>query len=864
MLTKYFLLILFFVPAFCFAQQLPYQNVALDLNKRVEDLLSRMTLDEKLAQMQHIHSNDFDTDKKPDMGMLINFSKGISYGCIEGLPYSAEQYAKLIFDAQKYMREETRLGIPLIPVMEGLHGAVQDGSTIYPQSIALAATFNPGFAYKMTSLIGVEARAIGIKQVLAPDLDLARELRWGRVEETFGEDPYLVSQMGIAYIKGFHEHRIITTPKHFVAHGSPSGGLNLASVAGGMNSLYNLYMVPFEKVIKETAPFSIMNCYSSYDGEPVTGSSFFLTDLLRNTLKFKGYVYSDWGSVEMLYNFHKTAIDQKDAAAQAVKAGLDLEASGRLYSKLAPMVNNATFDISYIDSAVSRILYVKFASGLFDEKPVYDASFKKYIHSKESQLLAKQIADESVVLLKNQDNLLPLDIRSLKSIAVIGPNADQVQFGDYTWSRNNKDGISPLIGIRNLTNGKLKVNYAKGCDLTTTDTTGFKEAVQMAAQSDVAVVFVGSQSASLARDYSNSTSGEGFDLSDLTLPGAQEELIKGIKATGKPVIVVLVTGRPFVMSWEKENVPAILTQWYAGEQEGASIADVLFGNVVPSGKLPVSFPQSSGNLPVFYNYLPTDKGFYKKSGSSAHPGRDYVFSSPGSLWPFGFGLSYTSFQFGDLKVSSDKFAVNDTIKVSANISNTGKLDAMEVAQLYVRDQVSSIATPVKQLRGFQKVLVKAGGTTTVHFSLPVSELAFYNKKGVKTVEPGLFDLMIGSSSQDIHLTKTIAVSNGSESVKAALKPVISNVTDPVVYKKRSSAKVFVIQGIIRDVQASGLSGVKVSVKGKSGKVVSGKGGEYEIKAREGDTLIFVAPGHDPYEVEIHQGGYLNITLSHQQ
>ncbi|RZM10740.1 MAG: beta-glucosidase, partial [Pedobacter sp.] len=333
-----------------FSQQnvLPaYKNPKLPPEVRVRDLLPRLTLKEKLSQMQHIQSGQYDVNQSPNLAKLYAFSKGISYGCIEGFPYTSEQYTKLIFHTQKYLKEKSRFGIPVIPVMEGLHGTVQDGSTIYPQSIALASTFNPSLVYKMAGFIGAEAKSMGVKQVLAPDLDLTRELRWGRVEETFGEDPFLVAEMGMAYIRGLDEHKIISTPKHFIAHGTPLGGLNLASVEGGRRQLFNLYLQPFEKVIKTLHPLSIMNCYSSYDGEAITGSSYFLTDLLRKTLGFKGYVYSDWGSIEMLSSFHKTATDNMDAAQQAVRAGLDLEASGEDYAGLEKLVIDKQFDIKY-------------------------------------------------------------------------------------------------------------------------------------------------------------------------------------------------------------------------------------------------------------------------------------------------------------------------------------------------------------------------------------------------------------------------------------------------------------------------------------------------------------------------------------
>ncbi|QIL38350.1 glycosyl hydrolase [Pedobacter sp. HDW13] len=833
-----------------------YKRPELSPRERVKDLLPRLSLKEKLSQMQHIQSGQYEVDQRPNLQKLFNFSKGISYGCLEGFPYSSDQYTKLIYHTQKYMREESRFGIPVIPVMEGLHGAVQDGSTIYPQSIAIASTFNTQLTYQMAGFIGAEAKAMGVKQVLAPDLDLARELRWGRVEETYGEDPFLVSQMGIAYIQGLNLHKIISTPKHFIGHGSPLGGLNLASVEGGKRQLFSLYMQPFEAVIKALSPLSIMNCYSAYDGEPVTGSAYFLTDLLRKRLKFQGYVYSDWGSIEMLSSFHKTAVNQTDAAMQAIKAGLDLEASGEDYAKLESLVKNKQFAAKYIDAAAAHVLYTKFASGLFEDQPVDTLNYKKSIHTPQSVQLSRQIANESAVLLKNANGILPLDASKLKSIAVIGPNADQVQFGDYSWTRNNKDGITPLQGIRAFVKNSVEINYAKGCDLTSRDKGGFNEAVLAASKSDLAIVFVGSQSASLSREYLNSTSGEGFDLSDLNIPGVQEDLVKAVKATGKPVVTVIVSGRPFAIGWFKEYVEGIIMQWYAGEQQGNAIADILFGKVNPSGKLAVSFPQSAGHLPAYYNYLPSDKGYYKRSGTVDKPGRDYVFSSPDALYPFGFGLSYTNFKYENLKVNKLNFKDADTIVVSADVINVGKCDGQEVPQLYIRDVVSSVSTPVKQLKAFEKIHLKAGEQRTVNFKVPVIDLALYNTDYIKVVEPGEFKLMVGSSSQDIKLQQSVFV-NPANMVRQ------ENITHSGGQRNgeiNPEGRKISVSGVIRDVQSTVVAEAIIKVKNQLTSVLSDKDGKYVIEAKIGDTLIFSARNFKTKEVLVNGEKNVNVTL----
>lgn len=394
------------------------------------------------------------------------------------------------------------------------------------------------------------------------------------------------------------------------------GGLNLASVDCGVRDLFDIYLKPFETVLAQTRVMAVMSSYNAWNRIPNSASRFMLTDILRHRFGFRGYVYSDWGVVAMLKYFHKTAKDDYQAACQALEAGLDVEASSPCFNTLAEHVRNGEFDIRYIDQAVKRVLRAKFECGLFEDPYQDKATFRLPLRAKESIRVSRQIADESTVLLKNEENLLPLNMNRLKSIAVIGPNADCVQFGDYTWSKNKNDGVTPLQGIRQLVGKRVKVNYAKGCSLASMDTTGIAEAVRTVYDSDVAVVFVGSSSTAFIRHSAEpSTSGEGIDLSDISLTGAQELLIRSVYATGRPVVVVLVAGKPFAIPYVKEHIPAILAQWYAGEEAGNSIADILFGRVNPSGKLTFSFPQSTGHLPVFYNYLPTDKGYYKEPGT---------------------------------------------------------------------------------------------------------------------------------------------------------------------------------------------------------------------------------------------------------
>jgi len=726
-------------------QKQPYKNSKLPTELRVKDLLSRMTLHEKILQLQHIQD-----------AVKTDTLNGFSYGSIMNTNSSAEDVSKQIISIQNYLVNKTRLGIPALTITEALHGVYQGGCTIYPQAIALGSTFNPSLVSKMVELISLDLNALNIKQVLAPDLDIARELRWGRVEETFGEDPFLIAQMGVAYVKTAQKNNIICTPKHFVAHGTPTGGLNLSSVSGGERELRSLYLYPFEKVIKEGKPSSFMNAYSSYDGVPLAGSQYYLTDLLRTELGFKGYVISDWDAVKQLYDFHFTAANKADAAKQAVMAGIDIEASSTCFLELEKLVQDKKIDIKYIDLAVSRVLKTKFECGLFDKPIIEQVNLKAVIHSPKSIALAKEIAEESIVLLKNENSILPLSTEKYKSIAVIGPNADQFQPGDYSWGRKKENGISALAGLKNKYGEKVTFNYAQGCDGWSKNKTGFAEAIDAAKKSDMAVVVVGTSSGTFS-DNKNATCGEGFDLSDLKLPGVQEDLIKEIKATGKPLIVVLVTGKPLAIPWVKEHADAILLQFYGGEEQGNALADVLFGKVNPSGRLNVSFPQSVGNLPCFYNYKPSDKGLYKVHGSTEKPGRDYVFSSPDALWSFGYGLSYTLFRYEDAVVNKTKVKANDTIFVDVKIKNTGTVDGKEVVQLYVHDVVGSVVIPLKQLKAFEKVDLKSGESKTIRLTLTISELALINQQMKKVVEPGDFELQIGAASNDIKITKTFSV-----------------------------------------------------------------------------------------------------------
>lgn len=841
-------------------QAYPYKNASLPVGERVEDLLRRMTLEEKIAQIRHIHSWNIFDGQTLDEKKLSAFAGNIGWGFVEGFPLTGENCSKNMRLVQKYMIERTRLGIPVFTVAESLHGSAHEGSTIYPQNIALGSTFNPTLAYQKAASTSRDLHTQGMRQVLAPCIDVVRDLRWGRVEESYGEDPFLCGVFACAETSGYLDNGISPMLKHFGPHGNPLGGLNLASVECGVRDLHDVYLKPFEMVVTRLPVMAVMSTYNSWNRVPNSASWYLLTDILRKQWGFKGYVYSDWGAIEMLQNFHHTAGSPAECAVQSISAGLDVEASSECYPYLKELVEKGQMDISVIDEAVRRVLAAKFAAGLFED-PYGEKFGKQEMHDAESVVLSRKIADESTVLLKNENGLLPLNIDRIRSIAVIGPNAAQVQFGDYTWSRNNKDGVTPLEGIKRLVGDKATVRYARGCSMMSKDTSAISEAVEIASQSDVALLFCGSSSASLARDYNRVNCGEGFDLHDLQLTGAQSELIRAVYETGKPVVLVLVAGKPFCIPWEKEHIPAILAQWYAGEQAGNSIADILFGKVNPSGKLAFSFPQSVGHLPAYYNHLPSDKGFYKKPGSYEAPGRDYVFSSPASLWTFGYGLSYTTFALEKMAVTLE----HDSIRVKAQIRNTGNKTGKEVVQLYVRDQVSSVVTPIKQLRAFMKVELQPGESREVVLSFPVAELSLTLEDGRRLIEPGAFELQLGTASDCILLKQTIHIGANGQFVGADGQPVSASDNLPAssITKSASAGKEITVSGTVRDVQATLIDGVSIHSK-TSGRELgrTDSKGRYKVRVSASDILVFEKRGYLKLEVPVNNHTSLNVKMTY--
>lgn len=754
---------LFAIPLLFCASAQTYKNADAPVDARVEDLLSRMTLEEKVQQLTMHGLSAF-----PHIGEVV----GVCDSPFEGLELIANQSK----EAKKHAKEKTRLGIPPIQIAECLHGLLAYGATIYPQAIAQGSTWNPELIERMSAQIAEEASSVGVDQALSPLFDLIRDPRYGRNEECYAEDPYLVAEIGKAFVTGMQgkpeqtrtgipEGKLMCTAKHFAGYSVPAAGINLAPASLGEREMRTLHLYPFEKVVKEANVYSVMPSYNETDGIPAHANHHLLTDILRDEWGFEGYVFSDYGGASHLTHFHKTAPDKKEAAYQAFTAGLDLEAARPdIYPHIAELVKEGRLSEADVDVAVRRILKAKFRSGVFDKKYADVKNLKKHVHTPEHIALAKTIADESIVLLQNKDNILPLNPDKIKSIAVVGPNANQVQYGDYSYTRDNKSGVTVLQGITDLVGDKVKVNYAKGCGISSLDTTGIAEAVEAAKESDVVVAVLGETSVILSglgwgrgpgemEADDAFTTGEGYDITDINPIGVQRQLLQALKATGKPIVLVLVHGRPWSIVWEKDNMDAILEAWYPGEQGGNAVADVLFGKVNPSGRLNATFPQSAGHIPVAYDYKPSAKGINREPGTPERPGRDYVFSSPDPVFPFGHGLSYTDFEYGDMQISGDTFG-NEGITVSVNVKNTGSVPGKEVVQLYVNDKISSVTTPVKALRGFSKISLAPGESRRVSFTVAPEDLGLWNRDMKYVTEPGEFDFMFGKSSEDIQCTRT--------------------------------------------------------------------------------------------------------------
>jgi len=747
-------------------QPLPYQIATVPVERRVEDLLRRMTPREKINQLGMLGTEGLSVKdgRVPEADVQKLFGND-SIGMLHA-DFNADAATNVIKfkAASDYLAHHTRLGIPALSSSEAIHGLLMAGATTYPQAMGMGATWNPSLEKEVAGQIAQEASACGVSIILSPVLDLARDPRYGRVEECFSECPALTAAMGVAYITGAQgddyrtglgREKVLCQIKHFAGYSVPYNGINIGPSSIGPRDMRSLHLVSFEAAIKKAHAASVMPSYNEVDGIPSHANEWLLTQVLRREWGFEGFVGSDWGGVDFNADLHGVSPDRYKGRT-ALQAGVDLEEpelSG--FKNFPELIAKRELDVKYIDQAVRRVLLAKFRAGLFDSRRAIEGV--QVLHTPEHVALARRAAEESVILLKNKGGLLPLRPESLKSIAVIGPNADQVEFGDYSWTKNNRDGITVLHGLRDALAGKATLNYAKGCDLVGLSKDGFAAAVEAAQKSDVAVVVIGDTSMTLSgvgwgdpTVPAMGTVGEGFDVSN-PVPGVQEELVEAVAATGKPLVVVMLQGRTFCIPWIKEHADAILSCYYPGEEEGHAIADVLLGKVNPSGRLPVSVAQSAGHIPTVYDYKPSGRGYYHQPGTPEKPGRDYVFSSPDPLWPFGFGLSYTTFAYSDLQVAATPAGIRCQFKVT----NSGSREGKEVAQVYYREQVASVTTPVKRLIRFKKVSLAVGQSVQVAFDIPKSELEVWNPTMQRVFEPGVFDVMVGKNADDIVLKGSV-------------------------------------------------------------------------------------------------------------
>lgn len=736
--------------------------------ERVERLLEGMSLEEKAAQLGSVNADDVLDDGELDREAAEELlADGIGHltriGGGGSLPPT--EAAKTVNELQSLLTE-TGPQIPAIPHEECLSGYMGPEGTTFPQIIGLASTWDPELVHEMTSTIRQQLQAIGTAQALSPVLDVARDLRWGRVEETFGEDPYLIAAMVSEYVSGLQGSGydgIAATLKHFAGHGATEGGKNRASLNVGPRVFREIHLFPYEAVIETAGAESVMSAYHNIDGVPATGSEWLLTDVLRGKWDFDGTVVSDYYSIEYLKSEQGVARTPRDAAIMALEAGVDIELpSTNTYNHLVEAVKDGQLAEETLDEAVRRVLRMKVRKGLIDDPFVEADDATGPFNTDEATQLTRHAARESMTLLKNEDKLLPLE--DIGSVAVVGPKADNDvgMLGDYTYPAHYPgeeyefDAVTPLDAIQ--ARDGLDVSYEQGCTTTGPDTSGFDAAANAVADADVGVVFVGARSAVEFSDASGDkrerprvpTSGEGSDVTDLGLPGVQQELVQRLHETDTPVAVVAVSGKPHSIEWIAEEIPSILYAWLPGEEGGSAIADVLFGDYNPSGRLPVSFAKTVGQQPVYYNRKPNTAN------------KDYVYTDSSPLYPFGYGLSYTDFEYSDFSLSTETVEPFGTVTANVTVTNTGDRSGHEVVQLYTHAVYPSLTRPVQQLAGFERIHLDAGESKQVSFELSATQLAFHDLDMDLSVEAGTYELRIGRSATDIVASGSIEVTDTEE------------------------------------------------------------------------------------------------------
>jgi beta-glucosidase len=766
-------------------QDVPYRDPNRAVGERVADLIARMSVNEKIAQLgsawvfELIEAGELGT---PDAGHRLEAGLGQVTRISGASSMGAAEAARAANSIQRFLVDETRLGIPAIMHEEVNCGLMARDAIVFPQSIGVASSWEPDLVMAMADAVRTQMRALGAHQGLSPVLDVCRDPRWGRTEETFGEDPYLVARMGVAYTRGLQGDDIstgvIATAKHFVGYSASEGGLNWAPAHLGVAELRDVYLHPFEAAVRSAGLRSVMNAYNEIDGVPAAADRSLLTAVLRDEWGFEGMVVADYFSVRQLAEYHQIADDATQAATLALTAGLDVELPGTdcYGAPLLEALTTGAVTEADLDVAVGRVLRAKFELGLFED-PYVDVDAAPAAMARPDHLeLAGALARKSIVLLCN-DGTLPIADEAA-SIAVIGPNANEARhlFGDYSYlahieslvemhveenvfsmpipdqfeiSSKGTEAPTVLDAMRDALGDRVR--FAEGCGVNDDSTEGFAEAVSLAADSDVVVMIMGDK-AGLTTDC---TSGESRDRASLDLPGVQEELVRAVVGTGTPVVVVLVTGRPCGSSWLHENCAAVVMAWLPGQEGAGAIADVLTGKVNPGGKLPISFPRSVGQVPVYYGH--------KVSGGRSHWKGDYVDLPSSPLYPFGHGLSYTTVILDDFRIEPTRLGPNDTTKVIVNVTNSGTRSGDEVIQLYIRDTEAGITRPVLELKNFVRVSLEPGQTKEVTFELPMAQLGFHASDGRYRVEPGSIDIYVGTSSKDLVSGGVLTILPGPDS-----------------------------------------------------------------------------------------------------
>ncbi len=759
-------------------RHVPYRDPSIASSDRVEDLIGRMTIAEKIAQLGCVWSialveDGHFSETRASEALRNGIGQVTRIGATTGLRPS--ESAAFMNEIQAYLMNETRLGIPALVHEESTAGFTARDADQFPQAIGLASTWNPELIERAAGVIREQMVAVGARLTLAPVLDIAREPRWGRLEETYGEDPYLASRIGVAYVRGIQgedlRNGVAATGKHFLGYGVSEGGHNHKPAHIPARQLREVYARPFLAAIQEAGIASIMNAYNEIDGLPCGGSKEILDDLLRGELGFEGVVVADYFTTMLLMSAHRVAENKEDAGQMALEAGLDVELPALdCYAGLGQRVEDGVLAMEIVDRSLRRHLRLKFDLGLFDEPMVDAAAAPRFYQTAKSRNIARQLANESIVLLRNQDATLPLDPNTSR-IAVLGPCSDDVRLlqGDYHYpahaeivylsSRDDAGEIlprgeasslepgpfypptvTPLAGIRAVVAKASEVRHARGCDISGDDASGIGEAVELARDSDVALVFVGGKSGLMP----DCTSGEFRDASDLNLTGQQERLVRDVAATGTTLVVVLINGRALGLPWMEDLAAGIVEAWIPGEEGGQAIADVLFGNVNPSGRLPVSLARHVGQLPLYYS-----RRWSTASATMLAFSPDYSDGPAAPLYPFGHGLSYTTFEYSDLAISNARPAPDEVVEISLRVTNTGDRAGDEVVQLYAQDPVASVTRPIQLLVGFTRVHLEPAGSANVHFELDSSQLAFYDRTMRFVVEPGEIKIRVGASSDDI-------------------------------------------------------------------------------------------------------------------